>query len=49
MLTLERFKGLIDKSKRYLVAVDLLMWGDPLIVPQINEMVRYAHDARIWT
>jgi MoaA/NifB/PqqE/SkfB family radical SAM enzyme len=25
------------------------MWGDPLIVPSIHEMIRYAHDARVWS
>jgi radical SAM protein with 4Fe4S-binding SPASM domain len=45
----DRFAGLIDELKRYLVALDLSMWGDPLIVPDIYKMVRLAHDRGIWT
>ena len=45
----DEYRTLIDQMKRYLVAVDLSMWGDPLIVPQIYDMIRYAHRARIWT
>ena len=43
------FESLIDQLKRYLYALDLSMWGDPLIVPDIYRMIRYAHDQGIWT
>ena len=48
-MTYEQFTRLIDRLKRFLVAVDLSMWGDPLIVPDIYRMIRYAHDKRLWT
>ncbi len=48
-MTLDRYKALIDRFRWHLVALDLSMWGDPLIVPDIYEMIRYAHDRRIWT
>ncbi|MCG8508134.1 MAG: radical SAM protein, partial [Rhodospirillales bacterium] len=38
-----------DKTRWHLSAVDLSMWGDPLIVPDIYDMIRYAHDRGIWT
>jgi len=45
----EGFRGLIDQLKRYLYVLDLSMWGDPLIAPDIYRMIRYAHHAGIWT
>ena len=48
-MTFERFKGLIDQMRHHLVAIDLSMWGDPLIVPDLCRMIRYGHDRRIWT
>ena len=45
----DQFQKLIDQLRRYLYTVDLSMWGDPLIVPDIYRMIRYAHDAGIWT
>ncbi|MAE61703.1 MAG: hypothetical protein CMJ49_10155 [Planctomycetaceae bacterium] len=45
----ERYERLIDQLGRYLYALDLSMWGDPLIVPDIYHMIRYAHDRGIWT
>ena len=48
-MDLQRYRGLIDQLKWHLLALDLSMWGDPLIVPDIYDMIRYAHDRRIWT
>lgn len=48
-MSYEQFTRLIDRSKRWLYTVDLSMWGDPLIVPDIYRMIRYAHDAGVWT
>ncbi len=45
----EQYKKLIDQLKRYLFGLDLSMWGDPLIVPEIYDMIRYAHNNGIWT
>ncbi len=46
---LSQFQALVERFRHHLVALDLSMWGDPLIVPDIYHMVRYAHDRRIWT
>lgn len=48
-MTFERYAQLIDELKPYLYTVDLSMWGDPLIVPDIYRMIRHTHDAGIWT
>jgi radical SAM protein with 4Fe4S-binding SPASM domain len=48
-MSMEQYKRLIDKTKRHLFSLDLSMWGDPLIVPDIYDMIRYAHDRGIWT
>jgi len=49
MMKFEDFASLVDRFRRHLVALDLSMWGDPLIVPDIFRMIRHAHDRRIWT
>jgi radical SAM protein with 4Fe4S-binding SPASM domain len=48
-MSFDDYKKLIDRTKWHLLALDLSMWGDPLIVPDIYDMIRYAHDRRIWT
>jgi len=48
-MSFDRFKRLIDQIKHHLIALDLSMWGDPLIVPEICNMIQYAHDKGIWT
>ena len=45
----DAYRKLIDTHAWHLMALDLSMWGDPLIVPDIYKMIRYAHDRRIWT
>jgi radical SAM protein with 4Fe4S-binding SPASM domain len=45
----EQFTRLIDKLRWHLFALDLSMWGDPLIVPEIFDMIRHAHDRGVWT
>lgn len=49
MMKFEDFAKLVDKFRWHLVALDLSMWGDPLIVPDVFRMIRYAHDRGIWT
>lgn len=44
-----KFRGLVDRYRWFLFGLDLSMWGDPLIVPEIFDMIRYAHDKGIWT
>ncbi len=48
-MTFEQFKALVDSQKRTLVALDLSMWGDPLIVPDIYKMIQHAHKQGVWT
>lgn len=48
-MTHDQFRRLVDGFRHHLVSLDLSMWGDPLIVPDIYRMIRYAHDRRIWT
>ncbi len=48
-MDLVRLKKLIDSLRWHLRDLDLSMWGDPLIVPDIYEMIRHAHDRGIWT
>ncbi|MCC6581598.1 MAG: SPASM domain-containing protein [Phycisphaeraceae bacterium] len=48
-MTFDQYRKLIDQLRRHLLALDLSMWGDPLIVPEIFDMIRYAHDRGVWT
>ncbi len=48
-MSFEQFAGLIDRTHWHLYALDLSMWGDPMIVPDIFKMIRYAHDRGVWT
>lgn len=48
-MNFDSFAKLIDRHRWHLVALDLSMWGDPLIVPDIYKMIRYAHDRGVWT
>ncbi len=48
-MSFEQYAGLIDRLKWHLRDLDLSMWGDPLIVPDIYKMIRYAHDRGVWT
>ncbi len=48
-MDLAKLKTLIDSLRWHLRDLDLSMWGDPLIVPDIYEMIRHAHDRGIWT
>ncbi len=48
-MDVERYKQLIDRVAWHLAALDLSMWGDPLIVPEIYDMIRYAHKKGVWT
>jgi len=45
----QKYTALIDQLKHHLFALDLSMWGDPLVAPDIYEMIQYAHDKGVWT
>ncbi|QQE12002.1 SPASM domain-containing protein [Planctomycetota bacterium] len=48
-MSFENYKRLIKEIKWHTVDLDLSMWGDPLIVPNIYDMIRHAKDNGIWT
>ncbi|MBL4701675.1 MAG: radical SAM protein [Phycisphaeraceae bacterium] len=48
-MTFQDYQSLINQVKGTLHSLDLSMWGDPLIVPDIYKMIQYAHDNSIWT
>jgi len=48
-MSFDNFRRVIDAIRDVAYVADLSNWGDPLIVPEIYDMIRYAHDRRIWT
>jgi len=45
----EDFKKLLDQLRWHLFSLDLSMWGDPLVAPDIYPMIQHAHRRGIWT
>lgn len=45
----EQYTKLIKQTKSHLFALDLSMWGDPLVAPDIYKMIGHAHQNGIWT
>jgi radical SAM protein with 4Fe4S-binding SPASM domain len=45
----EQYTELIRQVKGHLFALDLSMWGDPLVAPDIYKMIGHAHRNGIWT
>jgi len=41
-LSLDEFKLILDKLGHYLIHIDLVNWGEPLLNEQIYDMVKYA-------
>jgi radical SAM protein with 4Fe4S-binding SPASM domain len=48
-MKLEEFKLIIDDMENYLLFIVLWDWGEPLLNPDLPEMVRYAHRRDIKT
>jgi len=48
-MNFDQYTNLVDRLSWHLLALDLSMWGDPLIVPDIFKMIEHAHKRRIWT
>jgi radical SAM protein with 4Fe4S-binding SPASM domain len=48
-MKLEEFKSIIDDMEEYLLFITLWDWGEPLLNPQLPEMIRYAADRDIKT
>lgn len=45
-MSLEDFKSIIDKLGPYLIHIDLVNWGEPLLNENIFEMIEYAKEYR---
>ncbi len=45
----DEFKTIIDDMENYLLFITLWDWGEPLLNPELPEMVRYAHERDIKT
>jgi len=43
------FKALVKQLRWHLFSLDLSMWGDPLVAPDIYPMIQHAHRKGIWT
>lgn len=48
-MKLEDFKKIIDKLSPYLFAVRLHNYGEPMLHPQLSQMITYAHKKGIYT
>lgn len=48
-MSLSLFKEAIDTLKDYVYLVNLFNWGEPLLHPQIYEMIKYANQNNIFT
>lgn len=48
-MSFERYKYIVDQIKDFAYVLDLSNWGDPLVVPEIYDMIRYAHESGLWT
>lgn len=48
-MPIETAKRVIDKVKDHVLVVKLYNWGEPFLNPDIFEIIRYAHDAGMFT
>jgi MoaA/NifB/PqqE/SkfB family radical SAM enzyme len=49
ILDWELYRNWIDRYGRWIRTLGLSLWGDPLIAPDLNRMIAYAHLAHIRT
>jgi len=49
VLNLERFKKLIDEVKDSCLQLSLQNWGEPTLVKDLPEMIKYAYDNQVFT
>lgn len=47
-LNIQRFKVLIDQIKDYCLQLSLQNWGEPTLVKDLPEMIRYAYDNNVF-
>jgi organic radical activating enzyme len=48
-MPIERAKQMIDLVKDHALEIRLFNWGEPFLNPDIFEIIRYAHDAGLFT
>ena len=48
-MSIDRAKSIIDKVRDHVLEVRFYNWGEPFLNPDIFEIVRYAHDAGLFT
>ena len=48
-MSLATFKKIVDEMGKYLISIDLFNWGEPLLNPDVYEMIAYAHKRGIVT
>src|SRR5271166_866827 len=48
-MSFNEYCRLIEGCKRWTYTLNLFQWGDPFNAPRIYDMIRYAHDAGIFT
>ena len=46
-LRFDTFQKVIDKAKNYLIRIDFADWGEPLLNPDIFDMIKYGQGKRI--
>ena len=47
MLALDDFKRLVDQVSEHALEISLMNWGEPLLNPQLFEMIEYCHSKRL--
>src|SRR5438105_1853726 len=47
--TAAKAKQVIDAVKDYVIVFSPFQWGEPLLIPETYEVIRYAHDAGMYT
>jgi radical SAM protein with 4Fe4S-binding SPASM domain len=48
-MTFQEFKSIVDDMEDYLLFLIMWDWGEPLMNPQLPEMIQYSHDKGIQT
>ena len=47
-MTFEMIKRIVDQLKDYVYIINLYNWGEPFLNRDLNKMVKYAHECRIY-
>jgi MoaA/NifB/PqqE/SkfB family radical SAM enzyme len=49
LMSMGQFKEIVDTLRSTVYLMNFYNWGEPLLHPQVYDMIRYAHDNRIYT